>query len=117
MPREWRFRVGDIVDAIGKIELYTEGMDITDFVTDIRTFDAVLRNLEIIGEAAGNIPEEITAQYPQIPWRKMRGLRNVLAHEYFGVHPEIIWATVRSDLPPLKAALNTLLESPSDDAP
>jgi uncharacterized protein with HEPN domain len=73
-----------------KVLRYTRGMALKDFLADERTFDAVLRNLEIIGEAARHIPEEICLRYPEVEWRRIAALRNVLAHAYFGLEPETL---------------------------
>lgn len=81
----------------------------TAFAADSKTTDAVIRNLEIIGEASCHIDDDVLLAAPEIPWGKMRGLRNVGAHEYFGVDVGIIWQTVQSDLPPLEAPLRQLL--------
>lgn len=67
--------------------------------------DAVIRNIEIIGEAANNIPAEMRRQYPDISWSRIVGMRNIISHEYFGVLPDIIWKTVKKDIPKLKRAL------------
>jgi uncharacterized protein with HEPN domain len=79
------------------------------YLEDIRsygmTYDAVIRNLEVIGEAAKNIPDEVRAHYPEIEWRKIAGLRDVLAHGYFGLEPETLWDIVRNKVPLLKTAL------------
>ncbi len=88
--REWLFRVDDILDALVRIQQYIHGFDLQKFESDQRTIDAVIRNLEIIGEAARHIPEFITSEYDDIPWRYMKDMRNILIHEYFGVHTEII---------------------------
>jgi uncharacterized protein with HEPN domain len=109
-PRDWRLRVEDILEAVSRIAAYTRGMTPEAFAADSRTVDAVVRNLEIIGEAAGHIDEAVLRAAPEIPWDKMRGLRNVVAHEYFGVDAGIIWHTVRNDLPPLEGPLRRLLE-------
>jgi uncharacterized protein with HEPN domain len=109
-PRAWRLRVEDILEAITRIETYTRGMTDAAFVADSKTIDAVVRNLEIIGEASCHIDDEVLHAAPGIPWDKMRGLRNVVAHEYFGVDVGIIWQTVRNDLPPLREPLRRLLE-------
>ena len=106
MPyRDWRFRVDDIIESIGKIERYTHNMDYETWCKDEKTIDAVTRNIEIIGEAASQLPEEIHEQFGDVPWRMMKGIRNILAHEYFGVDLEIIWKTVTNDLPILKKQL------------
>ncbi len=84
--------IQDMLEAIEKIERYTELVeDLEDFMKKDIVVDAVLRNLEIIGEAARNIPEEIRSKYPEIPWNRVVGLRNVVIHGYFVVDLEIIW--------------------------
>ena len=109
MPeRDWRLRINDIAFAIDKIERYTVDMTLADFQADERTVDAVLRNFEVIGEAARNVPEDVTNANPNIPWAKMRALRNVVAHAYFGVNLPIIWETIVRRLPELRAALESL---------
>lgn len=113
MPeRDWRLRINDIAVAIDKIERYTFNMTLADFQADERTVDAVLRNFEVIGEAARNVPEYVTKANPDIPWAKMRALRNVVAHAYFGVNLPIIWETIVRRLPELRAAVESL-EPPS----
>lgn len=110
MPRrEYRLAIEDMLEAIGKIRRYTEGMTYDSFVTDDRTIDAVIRNITVIGEAARNIPEEIQKKTPDIPWTEMRGIRNVVVHEYFGISEEILWRTVDKDLPRLIPALQRML--------
>ena len=112
MPyRDLKLRVEDILEAIGKIERYTANMSFEDFLADEKSSDAVVRNLEIIGEAARNVPEDICLRFPNVPWDKMRGMRNMLAHEYFGVSLQIIWQTIKDDLPPLAAPLKEILKS------
>jgi len=109
-PRDWRLRVEDILEAINKIDAYTRGMTEESFAGDSKTVDAVIRNLEIIGEASRHFDDSVLAATPQLPWDKMRGLRNVVAHEYFGVDVAIIWHTAKNDLPPLEAPLRRLLD-------
>jgi uncharacterized protein with HEPN domain len=107
--RDWRFRVRDILAAQRAIARYTEGMTCDELVADGRTFDAVVRNLVTMGESIRWIPEPILEAHPQVPWSTLRGMRNVLVHEYFGVDPAILWETVRGDLPPLEAQLEAVL--------
>jgi uncharacterized protein with HEPN domain len=110
MPyRDWRLHLEDILEAIGKIERYSAGMDFEQFQADEKTADAVVRNLEIIGEASRHIPREVQERNPNIPWDKMRGIRNVLVHEYFRVSLPIIWQTLKEDLPPLVPLLSEVL--------
>jgi uncharacterized protein with HEPN domain len=108
-PREWKLRLADILDSIAAIEVYVRGMDCEAFRQDRKTIDAVVWRFTIIGEAAMNIPSAITDQYPQIPWRQMRDMRNVVVHAYFGVNTEVLWDTVRNDLPPLVEPLNQIM--------
>ena len=75
---------------------------------DRKTIDAVIRNCKIIGEAATNVPDEIQRKYLEIPWAKMKGIRNILIHEYFGVDIEVIWETIQKDLGPLKQQLEKI---------
>jgi uncharacterized protein with HEPN domain len=109
--RDWRFRVRDILSAVRAIESYTDGMTYDEFAADARTIDAVVRNLMTLGESTRWIPEQIREAHREVPWRTMRGVRNVVAHEYFGVDSEILWETVRSDLPPLVPQLEAILQS------
>ena len=88
--RQWRLFVEDIIESIDLIESYVEGMDFRKFSDDRKAIDAVVRNFEIIGEAARNIPDEIKEKYEDIDWRGMIGLRNRIVHEYFGLYRSII---------------------------
>jgi uncharacterized protein with HEPN domain len=106
MPyRDWRFRIDDIIEAINKIDRYTGGIDFDSWLKDEKTIDAVIRNIEVIGEASSHLPKEIQEQFEDVPWKMMRGIRNILVHEYFGVDLEIVWKTVKEDLPALKKLL------------
>ena len=110
MPhRAWEFRVADIVDSIEKILSYTAGMSFEQFRKDSKTIDAVIRNFTIIGEAARHIPDDIVQSHPEIPWREMADLRNIIVHEYFGVSEKIIWETIQTDLPGLLSSLRIIV--------
>lgn len=85
-------------------------MDFETFKDDDRTIDAVIRNFEVIGETGRYIPEEIKARYPDIPWKEMIGMRNIMIHGYFGVNITILWQTILEDLQPLVPKLNEMLE-------
>jgi uncharacterized protein with HEPN domain len=100
--------VEDLWESIEKIERYTEGMTQDSFQNDEKTTDAVVRNLEIIGEAAGRLPKEFTDRHSKIEWVKIKGLRNRIAHEYFGVDIQIIWQILEKDLPTFKASLKSI---------
>jgi uncharacterized protein with HEPN domain len=104
------FRIEDILECIGKIESYTEGMDFRAFTDSNITIDVVLRNIEIIGEAANHIPDEVAALEKDIPWQQIREMRNILAHEYFGADLETVWVTVTENIPPLVEPLERLLK-------
>ena len=109
--RDWRFRVRDILAAVQAIGEYTDGMTYEAFVADARTRDAVVRNLMTMGESVRWIPDVILSAHPAVPWRTLRGVRNVVVHEYFGVDDVILWETVRGDLPPLAPLLEDVLAS------
>lgn len=109
MPRrEWRLRVEDILDAIARIERYIEGLSFEQFQADQKTVDAVVRNLEIIGEAVRHLAASHEDLPGDIPWRDVAGMRDILVHEYFGVDVSILWRTVTDDLPALRVALQEL---------
>jgi len=109
--RDWRFRVADILAAVEAIGRYTTDMTYEEFVADQRTADAVVRNLMTMGESIRWIPEPILDAHPEVPWRIMRAVRNVVVHEYFGIDAQILWETVRGDLPPLVPRLEAVLAS------
>lgn len=108
--REYQLYIQDIFDSIEKIETYITGVSFEKFEKDDKTIDAVVRNIEIIGEAARNIPKELADKAPEIPWRRMSDTRNRVLHEYFGVNLEILWQTITEDLPPLKEQIKHLLK-------
>lgn len=101
MSRDWRLYLDDITRACRKIGRYTQGMSREQFVRDERTYDAVIRNLEVIGEAANNLPTDIIAATDDVDWRKIVALRNILAHAYFGVDDDIVWSIVEDKVPRL----------------
>ena len=89
--RELQLLLEDILEASQKILSYTSGMSFDDFISDDKTIDAVVRNFEIIGEAANRVPEDFKTEHPEIEWRRMTGLRNRIIHEYFGVDYATVW--------------------------
>ena len=108
--RDDQFYLRHILDAIGKIETYLEGQTYESFCENDMMIDAVVRELEIVGEATNNLSEQMREIHPEIPWRDAIDMRNFLIHEYFGVRTHVVWDTCKSDIPVLKnfieAALN-----------
>jgi len=110
-PRDWRLRIRDIVAAIQRIQRYTAGLTFELFQRDEKTVEAVCFALVVIGEAATHVPDAVQASAPGIPWRKMRGMRNIAAHEYFGLDIETVWQTATRDVPALEGQLEALLNT------
>jgi len=110
MSREYRLYLSDIAEAQARIQEYTEKMTYEEFARSKITIDAVIRNLEIIGEAARKLPPEIKKKLPEIEWRKIIAMRNVLTHEYFGVNKRIVWDVVRNKIDRLGKFCRKLLE-------
>jgi uncharacterized protein with HEPN domain len=108
--REWHLRVQDILDAIASTQQLTAGMTFDDFAANEAIAKAVLYNFIIIGEASANVPTDVQSRDPDMPWRLMSDMRNVMAHEYFQVNLRLIWGTIQNNLPPLVTRLQTLLE-------
>ena len=108
--RNWRFRLDDIMEALDRISKYVQNKDYASWIKDQKTIDAVIRNLEIIGEAAANVPSEIQDRFTDIPWYQMKGMRNILIHEYFGTDNDILWRTIQEDLPQLEAKLKKIMK-------
>lgn len=116
MHRDYRLYLDDILEAIEQIRFYVTGYSRIDFERDRRTQDAVIRNLEIIGEAAGKLPEDLYTTSHNVEWRKIIAFRNILIHEYFGVSLAIVWDVVQNKLDPLKTACCKLLEMASRES-
>ncbi len=106
--RETSDYLNDILDSIAKIEQFTKGMTYNEFVKDEKTVFAVIRAIEVIGEAAKNIPLDFRKKHQDFPWKEMSGTRDKLIHGYFGIDYEVIWKTIKEDLPPLKEKLERL---------
>lgn len=112
MPRDSEVYLEDILTAIDKIERFVAGRSREALQTDEMAFDAVVRNLEVIGEAVKHVPEDLRRRCPAIPWKKISGLRDVLIHAYFGVDPDIVWDVVANKLPELKQEIEHILRNP-----
>ncbi len=115
MPRDYKISLDDILEAVNRIEDYTAGMDKFQFQADRKTIDAVVRNLEIIGEAAKNIPPDVRALSPNVPWPKIAGMRDFLIHVHFNIDTDIVCDVVETKLADLKATAETLLAEDSVD--
>jgi len=108
--RHWRLYVQDMIDFAARAVAYTSGLDQDAFVGDGRTYDATLRNLQLIGEAATHIPADVREANPQIKWRQVIATRNRLAHAYLGLDDDVIWDIIQTDLPDLLVQAKRLLE-------
>ena len=109
MSRDESLYLADIQEACKKVLRFTKGMTYKDFVHDDLHFDAVLRNLEIIGEAVKNISEETRQKHTNVKWRKIAGFRDIVAHEYFGINDETVWDIVENEIPVLLAIVKIML--------
>jgi uncharacterized protein with HEPN domain len=110
MSREFLDFVEDILDGMNKAEILLEGVSYSQFETDFRINFAVVRALEIIGEAAKRIPEQVRQRYPDIPWKGMAGMRDRIIHGYDNVDLQIVWDVVKRDIPQLKPKIELLLQ-------
>ena len=99
VKREFILYLEDMLQSMERIEEYLGELDFRKFKMNYLVVDAIIRNFEIIGEASKKIPSDIQEKYPEIPWRKMYGLRNLIAHEYFGIDYEMIWEIAKNNLP------------------
>lgn len=104
-PRDWRLRVDDILSAMANITRYVGELDFDQFREDQKTIDAVVRNLEVIGEAARHLVADPECALPGVGWADIAGMRNILIHQYFGVDLAIVWETVQHDIPLLRSQL------------
>jgi uncharacterized protein with HEPN domain len=109
--RSWQLRIADIIEAIEAVLDYCSGMTFERFASDRKTIDAVVRNFIIIGEAVSHLPEDFTEMHPDLPWREMRDMRNIVVHEYFGVDNMMVWETLHKNLSPLLPLLGHLLNT------
>jgi uncharacterized protein with HEPN domain len=107
--RESKIYLQDVLDAMISIEAFVKGMDFDHFQVDDKTSSAVIRKLEIIGEATKNIPPDITQRFQMVPWKEMAGMRDKLIHFYFGVNLKLVWQTVKHRIPQIKPRIQQII--------
>jgi uncharacterized protein with HEPN domain len=110
MPRTYKLYLQDILESAHKIEQYAKGLDLPSFARHPMAFDAIARNLEIIGEAVKKVPRKTRNQYPQVEWKKIAGLRDIIAHEYFGINTQILWEVISQKVPVLEKQIRAILD-------
>lgn len=108
--RSWRPYVQDMIEFGERVAAYVEGLDQPAFTADQRTYDATLRNIELLGEAATHVPQSVREAHPEIAWRQIIGTRNRVAHGYLGIDDDVIWDIIQTDIPGLLTALSGLLD-------
>jgi uncharacterized protein with HEPN domain len=117
VSREWRLYLDDMVECCRKVLSYTRNLEFAEFTTHGMVHDAVVRNLEVLGEAAKNIPAPVRERHPQVSWREIAALRNVLAHGYFGLEDETLWDIVQVKVPALALQLEQVRAASTEDDP
>lgn len=109
MKRDYRDYLEDVLTAVDETAEFTRGISFEEFTDDPKTINAVLRSLEVLGEAAKGIPDDVRAKAPGVPWKYMAGMRDKLIHEYFGVDLSIVWTVIKSELPPVRSEIQALM--------
>jgi len=115
MSRNERMYLTDILDSCSKIQSFTVNVTRNELIEDVKTYDAVVRNLEIIGEATKHISDDTRKQLPGIQWRKMAGMRDILTHDYFGIDNDILWDIVKNKVPQLYKVISGFLAKASPE--
>ena len=115
LPREWRLYIEDMIGFCERILTYTEGLDEPAFLSDNLIYDATLRNIELIGEAANRIPEDVRDVNHGVPWGEIIGTRNRLAHAYRDIYDDVVWKIVSDDIPVMLPRLRDILEQPAGE--
>ena len=109
--RSYKDYLLDMEDALNKIEKFSEGFDFEKFCEDEKTQEAIIRKFEIVGEAVGKVPVKVKKEHASIPWKKISNMRNKLIHEYFGINKEVVWKTIKEDIPTLKGEMLKLMKN------
>ena len=112
MKREWEDYLADIIQSMNEVEEFTRGLTYESFMKDRKTINAVIRSLEVMGEASKRIPDEVRAKHSEIPWKRMAGMRDKLIHEYAGVDLETVWDVIQEEIPPIRPMLEELRDNP-----
>jgi len=112
MKREWEDYLADIIQSMNEVEEFTRGLTYESFMKDRKTINAVIRSLEVMGEASKRIPDEVRAKHSEIPWKRMAGMRDKLIHEYAGVDLETVWDVIQEEIPPIRPLLEELQDNP-----
>ena len=110
-PRRDKHYLADIVEAIERILSYTQGLTYADFLANAMVQDAMLRNLQVIGEATKKLSDALSAAHPDVPWREMAGMRDKIVHDYFGINYQVVWDVVQRDLPGVLLQIRAMLEA------
>ena len=114
--RSWQLYIQDMIEFSGRVLSYTEGLDQKRFIAGTLVYDATLRNLELIGEAATHVPGEVREAHPEIQWRRIIATRNRLAHSYLGMDDDVIWDIIQTDVPNLLPALRNVLNTINEES-
>ncbi len=109
MKRSFKLFLQDIVDGIRRIKEYTDSLELDDFLEKRMTIDAVVRNIEIIGEATKHVPERIKEKYSSIPWTRVQNMRNIVVHKYWGVDTDVLWDIIKNKLDELEEQIQDIL--------
>jgi uncharacterized protein with HEPN domain len=117
MRRDYKVFLQDVLDAIANVAEFVGAMTLDEFKSDKKTLHAVVRNLEVIGEAVKGVPSEVRQRHPRVPWQRIAGLRDILIHHYFEIDVDIVWDIVQTKLPELRQLLQTILSESGEAAP
>lgn len=116
MPRDFKVFLEDALEAIGNVAEFVGAMTLDELKADKKTLHAVVRNLEVIGEAVKGVPPQIRQRHPQVPWQRIAGLRDILIHHDFEIDIEIVWDVIKNKLPELRQHLQAMLGEPDEAA-